>query len=509
TVVLCLAAPMLLHGGCVSVTPDERFPDVARAIDERAAQRVHWRLGTPEDERVDAFVNELLGRPLTPESAVQVSLLRSRDLQAVYEDLGVAQADLVQAGLLKNPDFAGFFRFPDSGPKGVNWNVGLDFWLEYFVIPLKKRIAGAELEAALLRVTDAVLDKATRVRQAYFQYLADQQVLAQQRALADFAEVGAELSKRQRAQGHVAELEFATEQAAAEEAGLGLDRAEAAARISRETLRRLLDLTDSDIPWTIDESVAAIPGADPDAEALVATSLDRRMDLALLDREIQTQRLGLELDKKWFLTKGAVGAETERSSDGIQGTGPHFSVELPIFHQHQALYARREAQIRQAEDRLAGRRGAARAEVRIAAERMGLARRVADRYGRSIVPLRQKIVGLTQGEYTGMIVGLPALLTAKTTETTAVIGNARAVQDYWTARAELERAVGVKLPDLPSPVPTPSPMPAPKDATQDAMPDMPGMTKPAPASPVPASPPSAPPVPSMPPMPDMPGMTPK
>lgn len=462
-------------GGCVSVKPDERFPDVQRQIDDRfgpAMTRVHWRLGTPEDEQVDALVNDLLARPLTPESAVQVALLRSRDLQAVYEDLGVAQADLVHAGLLKNPDLAGFFRIPDSGPSGVNWNVGLDFWLDIFLVPLRKKIAGAELEASLLRVTDAVLDKATRVRRAYFQHLGDQRVLTHQRALAEFSEVAAELAKRQQAQGHIADLDSANQQAAAEEAGLALDQAEVAARISRETLRRLLDLTDSDIAWTIDEAFAVIPTADPDAETLVATSLDKRVDLAILGREIELQRLGLDLDKKWFLTKGAVGVETERSSDGVQGTGAHFSVELPIFHQHQAIYARREALIRQAQQRLAARRGAAGAEVRIAAERMSLARRAAERYERTIVPLRQRIVGLTQTEYNAMIVGVPDLLMAKSAETRVGIEQARAVQDYWTARAELERVIGVKLPELPVAAPTPVPVPTTNEATPDAMPGM-------------------------------------
>lgn len=482
TLVPCLAATMLFlgGGGCVSVTPDERFPDVARAIDERTAQRVHWRLGTPEDERVDAFVEDLLSRPLTPESAVQVALLRSRDLQAVYEDLGVAQADLVHAGLLTNPDLAGFFRIPDSGPRGVNWNVGLDFWLDIFLVPLKKRIAGAKLESSVLRVTDAVLDKATQVRRAYFQHLADRRALGQAQALAEFAGVAAELSRRQLAQGHVRDLDLANEQAAAEDAGLALDQAEAAARISRETLRRLLDLSDSELAWTIDESGASIPAVDPDAEALVATSLDKRVDLALLVREIETQRLGLELDKKWFLAKGSVGAETERSSDGVQGTGPHFNVELPIFHQHQALYARREALIRQAEQRLAAGRNTARAEVRIAAERMALARRTAERFERSIVPIRRRIVGLTQAEYNAMFVGVLDLLKAKEDETRTAVAHVRAVQDYWTARADLERAIGVKLPDLPTPT-------APAPASPDAMPDMPGMSRPAEPSAVPAA----------------------
>lgn len=491
---IAATAAMLAMAGCVTVKPDERFSEVQRQIDDRlgpAMTRVHWRLGTPEDALVDALVNDLLARPLTPEGAVQVALLRSRDLQGVYEDLGVAQADLVHAGLLKNPELAAFLRFPDSGPSGVNWNVGLDFWLDIFLVPLRKRIAGAELEASLLRVSDAVLDKATQVRRAYFQHLADQRVLTYQQALVEFTDIGAELSKRQQAQGHIADLDVANQHAAAEEAGLALDQAEVADRISRETLRRLLDLTDSDIRWTIDESLAAtpLPAAAPDAETLVATALDKRVDLALLGREIQLQRMGLEMDKNWLLTNGAVGVETERSSDGVQSTGPHISLELPIFHQHQAVYARREAQIRQAEHRLASRRGAARAEVRIAAERMALARRAAERYERSIVPLRQKIVGLTQAEYNAMIVGVPDLLMAKSAETRVGIEQARAVQDYWTARGELERVIGVKLPNLPAPTAPPPPHePAP-----DAMPDMPGMSKPAPPLPEPSAPiPSAP-----------------
>ena len=40
-----------------------------------------------------------------PESAVQIALLNNPALQAAYEDLGVAQADVVQAGILKNPTF--------------------------------------------------------------------------------------------------------------------------------------------------------------------------------------------------------------------------------------------------------------------------------------------------------------------------------------------------------------------------------------------------------------------
>ena len=48
-------------------------------------------------------VKALLGNDLTAEAAVQIALLNNRKLQAVYNRLGIAQADLVQAGLPPNP----------------------------------------------------------------------------------------------------------------------------------------------------------------------------------------------------------------------------------------------------------------------------------------------------------------------------------------------------------------------------------------------------------------------
>ena len=48
-------------------------------------------------------IASLLAKPLTVDAAVQIALLNNPGLQATLEELGIAQADLVQAGLLSNP----------------------------------------------------------------------------------------------------------------------------------------------------------------------------------------------------------------------------------------------------------------------------------------------------------------------------------------------------------------------------------------------------------------------
>ncbi|MCK7513349.1 MAG: hypothetical protein MZV70_61145 [Desulfobacterales bacterium] len=53
---------------------------------------------------------------LTAAGAIQIALLNNARLQARYEELGISQAELIQAGLLKNPTVFGSARFPANSP---------------------------------------------------------------------------------------------------------------------------------------------------------------------------------------------------------------------------------------------------------------------------------------------------------------------------------------------------------------------------------------------------------
>ena len=97
----------MLVTGCATFDQRAGFSDVSATVEARSGKRVVWNLGTELDAQVAQEVRELLHDTLTVDGAIQVALLNNRDLQALYADLGVAQADLVQAGLLKNPVFDG------------------------------------------------------------------------------------------------------------------------------------------------------------------------------------------------------------------------------------------------------------------------------------------------------------------------------------------------------------------------------------------------------------------
>jgi cobalt-zinc-cadmium efflux system outer membrane protein len=106
---------LIALSGCSTVRLDAGFDDVKASVEERSQAQIVWNNGSDLDRQAEEKVHSLLAENLTADQAVQVALLNNRGLQAIYSDLGIAQSDLVQAGLLRNPIFDAIVKFPVSG----------------------------------------------------------------------------------------------------------------------------------------------------------------------------------------------------------------------------------------------------------------------------------------------------------------------------------------------------------------------------------------------------------
>lgn len=103
---LSLAGAILLLAGCASFTPDAGFDSVKTSVEERAGMAPRWvRNERDAGEVREAVQRTLTAGPLTADAAVQIALMNNPGLQATYGDVGIAEADLVQAGRLANPGF--------------------------------------------------------------------------------------------------------------------------------------------------------------------------------------------------------------------------------------------------------------------------------------------------------------------------------------------------------------------------------------------------------------------
>ncbi len=445
-----------LLAGCATVPRDAGFAEIRQQVQSRLGEDVFWLRGGEEDAAVAEQVRALLAVPLEVDVAVRVALLNHRGLQAEYEDLGVAQADLVQAGLLRNPVF-GWSRQQGGGVDKVAWGVEVDF-LGLLLTAPHRRIESLRFDHARLRVTQAVLRHATETRKAWFEALAAEQSAQFMRLGATLPAAEAELAERQRKAGNLGRRDALRQQAFDTEAGLRLAEAEAAAYAARERLNRLMGLQGEETRWRLPGRLPELPQPLPDYGDVESWGLRQRIDLQLAQKEAEALAAGLGLARDMrFVNVLDLAVETEKSTGEKRITGPALRFEFPVFDQGQARVSRLEAQYRQSEARLYALAVDARSEIRESLQRATTAYRIARQQRDVLVPLRRQIVDESTLHYNGMLIGVYELLADAREQVSAVQGHIAATRDFWMALADLQMAAGGRLPALSPPPSLPPP----------------------------------------------------
>jgi cobalt-zinc-cadmium efflux system outer membrane protein len=434
--------------GCASTSPATAFRDVAQQTMAQGGHRVIWDRNTVEDQQTAKAIDELLAHQLTADAAVQVALLASPHLRSTFEDLSVAQADLVQAGLLKNPVFTIGRTAWES--EHINPNifasVEQDF-LELVTMPMRKRLAATQLETAKLEVADEVLKLSSEVRGAFYEAQAAQQVAAMRRMVSEAAQTSADLAGRQADAGNMSELSLSSERGLASQARLDLRRSETDAALARERLGKLMGVWGARTLWRLGERLPELPKREVSLARLESTAIGQRLDVAAARRELQSLQYASSLASTTRWT-GVISVDVQagrlRGSRRI-ALGPSVSLEIPLFDQRQAALARLDAFKRQAQDNLEALAIDVRSDVRSARVRLTAARAIVDEYRNVLVPLREDAVRLSQQSYDAMLLGVYQLIQAKQLEFQTYREYIEALRDYWIARSDLERAIGTRL----------------------------------------------------------------
>lgn len=459
----------LLLAGCTSTSAAPAFRDMGQEVGARTGKKLAWITDSDEDDKARKAVGELLSKALTVDGAVQVALLNNRHLQATYEELGVAQADLVQAGLLKNPVLSGEVHkaLDKGGGSTFEFNLVQNF-LDLFILGARKRIAEAQLEGAKLRVGSEVLRAVYETKTAFYTAQAAQQMLAMRRVIAEAAEAGVELAQRQHKAETINDLALANEQSLLAQIQLDVRRAEADLAAAREKLNRAMGVWGANTGWALPAKLPELPPADPSLEHIESYAVGRRLDLGAAHKDVEVVSKGLALARnvRWIGGLDA-GVTYHRETEGIRLIGPSVSVQIPLFDQGQAVIARLEAQLREVKAREYALAVDVRSDVRELRARLLAARSIVASYQKSIVPLREKIVALSQQQYDAMLLGVFQLLAAKQAEVSAYRELIESVRDYWVLRAELEWRAGGSLPEAAPPSgPSPGP-PGPQEHHHD------------------------------------------
>ncbi|MFM9966993.1 MAG: TolC family protein [Burkholderiales bacterium] len=448
---LAMVCVLLVLAGCASFSPDGGFGAIEQAARQHLGKDV-VRADTPDAaDSIERRVAELLAKPLTVEDAVQIALLNNRGLQASFQELGIAEADLVAAGRLPNPHFS-MLRLRNNNEYKIEQALTFNL-MSLLTMPRVKQMEERRFARTQRALSEEVIALAAATRKAYFNALAAEESLRYMGQVRAAAEAGAELGRRMAQAGNWNRLMQAREQGFYADAALNLARAEQLRQASRERLTRHMGLWGEQIAFRLPERLPDLPETAIDLPDLEQRAIAQRLDVqtARLDTEAAAQNLGLTRTTRFInaFEFGPARALEGHKNDPYK-RGYEVSFELPLFDWGTARVAKAEAIYMQAVHRAAQVAIDARSEVREAYRayrgNYDIARHLRD----EIVPLRKRISEENLLRYNGMLIGVFELLADERTQVQGVNSYIEALRDYWLSQADLDMALLGK-PSLSSP----------------------------------------------------------
>ena len=441
-----LALSVVLLGGCATFSKDGGFDTVMQVTQDRTGKFVKAIHTDDDAASVQSMIKALLAKPLGAGDAVQIALLNNSGLQATYAELGIAEADLVQAGRLQNPGFT-FRRTRQGGDALIERTFTVNL-ISLITAPLAQKIEGRRFEQVKLLVTNEALRVAADTRRTYFEAIAAEQGVAYARQVSLVAESGADLAQQMGRNGNWSALEQAREQAFYAEAIAGVARATKASVMAREKLTRLMGLWGDDIMFQLPDRLPDLPSQPIELDNAESFALQNRLDIQAGKLETAGLASSLGLTKTTrFVNVLDLGYVHNNQTGLPKERGYELSIEIPLFDWGGARVTKAESIYMQSVNRLAETAINARSEVRESYLGYRTSYDLAKHYRDNIVPLRKKISDENLLRYNGMLIGVFELLADAREQVASVNGYIEALKDYWIAETDLQTALGGKLPN--------------------------------------------------------------
>ncbi len=436
---------LALVAGCTTFSPDGGMHQVNQLTRSRMQQDAGWQRNPQDAQAARAATRELLGQTLTADNAVTLALLNNRGLQAAYADLGIAEADVVQAGRLRNPGFS-FTRLRRADELDIERTFLIDV-LGLVTLPLRSALEQRRFALTQGRVAADVLQTAADTRRAWYAAVAAQESAVYMEQVKQAAEASAELARRMAAAGNFSKLDHAREQAFYAAAAAQWARARQNAVTGRERLTRLMGLWGEDTRFQLPARLPALPRQAREIGDLEAAAIRTRLDVqgALQEAENIAASLGLSR-ATGFINVFEAGYQRNSASGQPRQSGYEIELRLPLFDWGGAKVARAEYTYMQAVNRAADTAVRARSEVREAYSAYRTAFDLAQHYRDEIVPLRKRISEEVLLRYNGMLMSVFELLADAQQQVIAVAASIDAQRDFWIAETQLNLALNGKSP---------------------------------------------------------------
>lgn len=433
---------IVLLTGCANVQTRQEWERVNAFAMERTGIETRWEQTDEDVKATKTEVDKLLTDGLTEEDAVKIALLNNRKLQAFFEEIGVAKADLVQAGLFTNPNLLAVFRFPFGGG---GTNIGADAVMnisDFWQIPLRKKVASTRLETAILHVSKEILNTVSEAKHAHNEYIALSLIRDETEKIKEQMEEWRDHLVYRQKFGFSSDFDIHTANASVLDSEAELARVEKELQLARVRLHRVLGLSPEQSDYEVVGSMTERKWPLPELETMISHALSSRPDIQMARVKVEDSRRVLALERTRIFTNVEAGVAYARESDGAEFLGPEIGIQLPIFDQNQAQIAKAEYRVRQAEKDLQAKIGSVREEVSAALERISLASKEASLVRDQIMPARKAAVEYAEKYFNAMQLNMLYLLEARKKFSETQRRYLEALREQRNQQIELEKVLG-------------------------------------------------------------------
>ncbi len=482
SMVVCgLIAALIQVYGCATVDPQQDYVRVEQHVG--GATGID-RLYRPEDDAIVAeVVARLVNEGITASEAAQISLLNNPSLQAAFFDVGMARADVVQAGLLSNPFLGITAKFPDGGGlASIEASVAQNI-AELWQIPIRTRSAERSLDRAILDLARMAAHLAADAKTAYYRAVGADERYRIERENLTVSRNLLELAIARQQAGAAAELDVNLSRSLVVDAEIEVERARLAAADSRRALATTLGLVADAGSLSL---VDALPDDYPemaDPQSLVELARTQRLDIRAAAKAVSTAEASLEEERRRVFPSVEMGIEFESEARRSQGgrdfladtarasiangalaapgiqprserhgegghetvIGPSLGIEIPIFDQNQAQIAKATFALERARKTAEALDRAMTQDVRGAVDRASTAWRMMQLYRDRSLPLADKNLDLSREAYRAGRTSFLSVLEAQRFFLETRSGYVSASEAAATAIPDLERAIGLPL----------------------------------------------------------------
>ena len=367
-----LAALTLTGVMCAACAPRTTSVDLNAALRERTGHTIKPTDGAALPPGVT------LEDGLTADEAVAIALWNSPSFQLVLADLGLARADLVEAGLLRNPVLSLLFPW---GPKQFEWTVQFPFEVLW---QRPRRVAAAQLnlESVSQRLVWDGLTLVADVRGAFADSLIAERRLALAGESAVLTRRVADLTESRLRAGDISELEARGARSDAARVDVLRKAAEYDRDLAGLTLTGVIGLDPAALPIRM---IAGELSSCVTNDNLFQEALASRPDIRAAELAIEAAGARAKWEHSRIITLIGILDGNGQGSEGAEA-GPGISGELPIFSRNQGGISRAEAELERASRRYAALRAQVGIDVRTAAIRVRQAQAAFDGWSTDIVP---------------------------------------------------------------------------------------------------------------------------